>query len=252
MEITPIAYFSSPFTSKFGIPRQSGLLEDVEGEIVFVKPYDNPDAIRGIEGFTHLWLVWGFSATNTDSQAASHDTRTTADTPTTATDITANHAQQHTTHAPTESLLVRPPRLGGNERIGVFASRSPFRPNRLGLSSVRLEAIEQGRLRVRGADLMDGTPIYDIKPYITFTDSHPDATSGFVDDRQWNELDVRFPEHLQAPFSAAEIRTIKAALREDPRPQYHSDSDRVYGMPFSGHDIRFTVSNGTATVVEVR
>lgn len=216
MQINPIAYFSSPFTSKFGIPRQSGILKEVEGEVVFVPPYDNPDAIRGIEGFDYLWLIWEFSG---------------------------NKHQ-------TTNLTVRPPRLGGNTRIGVFATRSPFRPNNLGLSCVKLKEVRDRKLVVLGADLMDGTPIYDVKPYIAYSDAHPDAASGFTDDNEWKQLEVDFPEHLSRVFSESEIATITSALRQDPRPQFHNDSKRIYGMPFSEYDIRFCVSD-KVTVVDV-
>lgn len=214
---TPVAHFRSPFTSKFGLPRQSGVLEDVEGEVVFCKPYDNPDAIRGIEGFSHLWLLWEFSANKGVG----------------------------------ESLTVRPPRLGGNTRIGVFASRSPFRPNGIGLSCVRLKEVRDGRLIVLGADLMDGTPIYDVKPYVAYADAHPDAVSGFTDTTEWQSLDVIFPEPLQRRFTPSQVATIIAALRQDPRPHYHHDPERIYGMPFAGYDIRFRVHDGIAEVCHV-
>lgn len=216
--ISPIAYFSSPFTSKFGLPRQSGVLDEVEGEVVFVKPYDSPDAVRGIEGFSHLWLIWGFSA---NRPVANED-----------------------------SLTVRPPRLGGNERVGVFASRSPFRPNGLGLSCVQLKEVRDGKLIVKGADLMDGTPIYDVKPYVAYADSHPDASGGFTT-KEWKALDVLFPEHLQLGFTADEVRTISQALSQDPRPHYHHDPARIYGMPFAGRDIKFRIADGTAEVLSV-
>lgn len=212
----PIGTFHSPFTTKFGIPRQSGVIEDIEGEVVFEKPYDNPDAIRGIEGFDYLWLIWEFSANKEQSS---------------------------------NNLTVRPPRLGGNERIGVFASRSPFRPNNLGLSCVRLKEVRDGKLVVLGADLMDGTPILDVKPYVAFTDAHPDARSGFVDTNEWKPLEVEFPEELQQAYTPDEVKTIVAALRQDPRPHYHNDPDRIYGMPFAGKDVHFRVADGKAIVV---
>lgn len=212
----PIGTFHSPFTTKFGIPRQSGVIEDIEGEVVFEKPYDNPDAIRGIEGFDYLWLIWEFSANKEQSS---------------------------------NNLTVRPPRLGGNERIGVFASRSPFRPNNLGLSCVRLKEVRDGKLIVLGADLMDGTPIIDVKPYVAFTDAHPDARSGFVDTNEWEPLEVEFPKELQQVFTPNEVRNIVAALRQDPRPHYHNDPDRIYGMPFAGKDVHFRVADGRAIVV---
>lgn len=223
MHITPIAYFRSPFVSKFGIPRQSGIIESLEGEVVFCPPYDNADAVRGIDGFTHLWLIWGFSenirAKTDEKQANVH-------------------------------LTVRPPRLGGNERIGVFASRSPFRPNGLGLSCVRLKEIGKGRLVVCGADLMDGTPIYDIKPYVPYADCMKDATGGYTDNA-WRRLDVSFPQQLRASMSDADVRTIIAALQQDPRPHYHNDDTRIYGMPYRNKDIKFCVKGNTVEVISV-
>ena len=170
-QITPVAYFRSPFTSKFGIPRQSGILDELEGKIVFTPEFAKEEAVRGLEGFEYLWLIWGFSG---------------------------NEGQW--------GLTVRPPRLGGNRRIGVFASRSPFRPNGLGLSSARIISIDIDKndgpvITVSGADLMDGTPIYDIKPYVPYTDSHPGAASGFTDETEWKEADVVFPEELTEKFS---------------------------------------------------
>lgn len=216
-----IAHFHSPFTSKFGIPRQSGIIGEMEGEVVFEKPYDNPDAIRGIEGFDYLWLLWQSNSTLKADRAGG------------------------------VSLLVRPPRLGGNEKVGVFASRSPVRPNGICLSCVRLKEVRDGRLVVLGADLMDGTPILDVKPYVAFADAHPDARSGFVDTREWKSLEVEFPEVLQRGFTEKEVTAIVSALEQDPRPQYHNDPDRIYGMPFAGRDVRFRVAEGTARVVEI-
>ena len=229
MEIKPIAFFRSPFTSKFGIPRQSGIAEEVEGKIVFTKPYDSIDAVRGLEGFSHLWIIWEFSANRRKGKDEGEE----------------NDAKER------NSLTVRPPRLGGNERVGVFASRSPFRPNALGLSCVRIKKVEPGTVTVLGADLLDGTPIYDIKPYIAYTDCHGDARCGFTDSRQWNTVDVVFPPSLKTPFSDSEVRSIVSALEQDPRPHYHHDADRIYAMPFKGYDIRFRIDNGTATVTEV-
>lgn len=217
-----IAHFESPFSTKFGIPRQSGLVPELRGRIVFEPEYKNPDALRGIEEFSHLWLVWEFSA----------------------------NARSSKSWQPT----VRPPRLGGNEHVGVFATRSPFRPNPIGLSSVKIEAVEQDPqvgpvIRVLGADLMDGTPIYDIKPYITYADSHPEARSGFVDNSQWKPLDVLIPNEFHALFS--NIEALKQTLSLDPRPHYHDDPDRVYGMIYEHKDVRFSVSGSILTVIEV-
>lgn len=217
MTIHPIAFFRSPFTSKFGIPRQSGIASEVEGEIIFLKPYDVEDAIRGIEGFSHLWLVWQFSENKSGSS----------------------------------SLTVRPPRLGGNARVGVFASRSPFRPNGLGLSCVKVKEVHKGRITVLGADLLDGTPIYDVKPYIAYCDAHPEAVCGYTDATEWQTLPVVFPEHLSAPFTPSEKRSVISALSQDPRPHYHNDDTRLYAMPFKGYDIRFRVSDGSVEVVDV-
>ena len=229
MNIKPIAYFRSPLTSKFGIPRQSGVVEDLVGEIVFEKEFSSPDAIRGLEGFDYIWLIWGFSANK--------------------------HASN--------GLTVRPPRLGGNERLGVFATRSPFRPNPIGLSCVRIATpnpIHGGRdgdrgcryavrLLVYGADLMDGTPIYDIKPYIPYADAHPDARGGFTDNNDWQPLEVIIPEEIANVFSETELSSLKGVLAQDPRPQYHNDPNRIYGMPFAGKDVKFKVEGNTLTVV---
>ena len=225
MEITPIAYFHSPLTSKFGIPRQSGLSPTLAGTIVFTPEYRHPDAIRGLDGFDYLWLIWEFSANNEQSAK--------------------------------DRLTVRPPRLGGNERIGVFASRSPFRPNNLGLSCVRIDRIEmtdnQGPvIHVLGADLMDGTPIYDVKPYVAYADAHPDARSGFVDSRQWQPLSVDIPDTLHHHFPGPLLDALREVLAQDPRPPFHHDPERVYGMPFGGCDVRFRVSDGVVYVVEVK
>ena len=209
MEIQPIAHFESPFSTKFGIPRQSGLVPDLTGRIVFEPEYRQMDAVRGIDGFDYLWLVWEFSA-NRDAE---------------------------------KSLTVRPPRLGGNQRMGVFATRSPFRPNNLGLSCVKFDRVENDSklgpvIYVRGADLMDGTPIYDIKPYVAYADAHPDARSGFVE-----ELAVKVP--------SGQIESLKATLAQDPRPRYHDDPNRIYGMPFLNLDVKFKVAGDVVTVVDI-
>ena len=222
MNIHPVAYFHSPLTSKFGIPRQSGLAEELVGTIVLEPEYRREEAVRGLEAFDYLWLIWEFSANP--------------------------HEQQ--------GLTVRPPRLGGNERVGVFASRSPFRPNRLGLSCVRIDKVEMTEkdgpvILVRGADLMDGTPIYDIKPYVAYADSHPEARSGFVDKTEWKPLQVEIPQTLSCHFSEEELKGLRQVLSQDPRPRYHDDAERIYGMPFAGWDVRFRVSDGVVTVVEV-
>lgn len=217
MDITPVARFHSPFSTKFGIPRQSGVVSDLLGWIELLPPYDKEEALRGLDAFDYLWLIWEFSQASEGG---------------------------------TPRLTVRPPRLGGNERIGVFASRSPFRPNRLGLSSVRLERVEGTRIYVRGADLMDGTPIYDIKPYVAYADSHPDVHSGFVDAKEWKRLEVVVPPETAALFSADDLAVLKEVLAQDPRPPYHDDPERVYGMPFAGRDVRFRVSGDLLEVLE--
>lgn len=222
MNIEPIAFFRSPFSTKFGIPRQSGLVEQIIGEIVLEPAYRHVEAIRGLEHFDYLWLIWEFSV-NKDA---------------------------------VKSTTVRPPRLGGNQRMGVFATRSPFRPNNLGLSCVKIQEIimdgpDAPRIKVCGADLMDGTPIYDIKPYVTYADCYPEARSGFVDDTAWTELEVVIPERFQPVFSTEEWEGLEKVLALDPRPSYHHDPSRVYGMPFAGHDVRFRVEETVLTVVEV-
>ena len=219
--ICPIAHIESDFPEKFGIPRQAGIVEELRARVVFEEPFRNPEALRGIEGFSHLWLIWQFSE-----------------------NVRADF-----------SPTVRPPRLGGNTRLGVFATRSPFRPNALGLSCVRLLGLEKTRekgtvLLVAGADLMDGTPIFDIKPYLPYADCRPEATGGFAPDA---------PEKLKVVFPAAALETIppdkRAALRgvleNDPRPRYHSDPERVYAMSFASLTVRFRVKDGTLRVESV-
>ena len=212
----PIAYFHSPFTSKFGIPRQSGLVEQLTGEIVFEPKYRNADAVRGLEDFSHLWIIWEFSANKTLG----------------------------------DSLTVRPPRLGGNKRLGVFATRSPFRPNPIGLSCVYINKVEIDDRRgpvitVSGADLMGGTPILDIKPYIKYCDSKPDARSGFVEQTEWKKLRVELSEQLQAELAAEQQQALIGVLELDPRPRVQDNPEKVYGMPVFGRDIHFTVSDDT-------
>lgn len=222
MNIEPIAYFLSPFHSKFGIPKQSGLVEELEGSIVFCPEYRNADALRGLDEFDYLWLIWGFSANK---------------------------------HAAT-SLVVRPPLLGGNEKMGVFATRSPFRPNALGLSSVRISQIETDTTRgpvitVVGADLMDGTPIYDIKPYIPYADSHPEAKGGFTDTHAICRLTVVIPDCFHHLFSQSQLQALYKVLELDPRPHYHKSGQKEYGMPYMDYDVHFTVNDGVLTVTDV-
>lgn len=224
MEIIPIAHFRSPLKSKFGIPRQSGLAENLTGSIVFEPPYRHLEALRGIEDFDYLWLIWEFSGVRRQESGV-------------------------------WSLTVRPPRLGGNIRMGVFATRSPFRPNHLGLSCVRFDRIEEHPdlgpvIYVKGADLMDGTPIYDIKPYVVYADSHPEAKSGFVDQTSWKSLEVEIPEHLARLFSSSDLETLRQTLSLDPRPSYHDDAERIYGMPFGDYDVRFVVAADVVRVTD--
>ena len=217
-----IARIHSDFPEKFGIPRQSGLVPALRAKIVFEPEYRNPDALRGIEGFSHLWLIWQFSAAVRD----------------------------------TWSPTVRPPRLGGNERVGVFATRSPFRPNAIGLSCVKLESVQHEDgfgdvLIVSGADLMDGTPIYDIKPFIPYADNHPDARGGFTNDTSGYTLTVTFPEQLLEQVPVSHREALRGVLAHDPRPSYQHDPERVYGMEFAGMEIRFRVDGEQLIVCSV-
>ena len=225
MDINPIAHIRTDFPEKFGVPRQSGLAENLLGTIVFEPAYRDPQALRGLEGFSHIWLIWGFSANRNEPGK----------------------------WQPT----VRPPRLGGNERMGVFATRSPFRPNPIGLSCVEVYSIVQDAqegpvIVVKGADLMDGTPIYDIKPYIRYADSRPDSRCGYVETLKERTLEVVFPEELQAVVKdKAKLLSLNDTLKLDPRPSYHEDPERIYGLTFSGYNVRFRVSEGTLYVVEI-
>lgn len=217
-----IARIHTDFPEKFGIPRQAGLVEELRATVVFEPEYRVPEALRGLEGFSHIWLLWLFSEAVRDS------------------------------FSPT----VRPPKLGGNTRMGVFATRSPFRPNSIGLSSVRLEEIRQDPLLgpvllVSGADLLDGTPILDIKPYLPYTDSHPDAANGFANPENWQQLEVIFPDDLLAKVPAFRREALIGVLRQDPRPSYQEDASRVYGLKFGGQNIRFTVDGCVLTVHEI-
>lgn len=217
-----IAHIRTDFPEKFGIPRQSGLVEELTGRIIFEPEYRTPEAFRGLEGFSHIWILWKFSEAKRKTWAAT----------------------------------VKPPRLGGNQRMGVFATRSPYRPNDIGLSSVRLAEIEWNEefgpvLHVAGVDLLDRTPIYDIKPYLPYTDSHPDAVAGFAGDVYDYALEVIFPEPLLSVIPVSKQQAILEVLRQDPRPAYQDDPDRKYGVAFAGFDVRFHVSAGVLTVCEV-
>ena len=216
-----IAHIRSDFPTKFGIPRQSGLVDELRSTVVFEPEFRNADALRGIEGFSHLWLIWEFSECVGKPW----------------------------------SPTVRPPRLGGNTRLGVFATRSPFRPNPVGLSCVRLLGVEQTKdgavLQIAGADLMDGTPIYDIKPYVPYADCHPDALGGFTTNADDFLLSVDFPAELLRKVPENRQEALLAVLSHDPRPSYQSDPDRIYGMEFAGFDIRFRVKDKNLCVTEV-
>ena len=225
MEIKPIAFIKTEFPEKFGIPRQSGLAKDLRGRIIFEPQFRNPDAFRGLEGFSHIWLIWEFSANRTSRE-----------------------------WQPT----VRPPRLGGNTHLGVFATRSPFRPNPLGLSCVEIDRIdlftdEGPVITVKGADLMDGTPIYDIKPYIRYADSRQQALCGYVDSLEERSLKVVFPSELSSRIEdTSVIPSLVETLRLDPRPSYHDDPERVYGLSFARLNVKFRVNGEVLTVVDVQ
>lgn len=222
LELKQIAHICSPFPTKFGIPRQSGLVDALRATVVFEPEFRNADALRGLEGFSHLWLIWEFSEARRDGW----------------------------------SPTVRPPRLGGNARMGVFATRSPFRPNPLGLSCVRLEVIRHDAalgavLDVSGADLMDGTPIYDVKPYLPYADCKPEAVGGFAASGEGRLLTVQADETLLAGLPARTREALLGVLAHDPRPSYQNDPDRVYGMAFGGCEVRFSVDGETLTVRSV-
>lgn len=215
-----IAHIYTPFSSKFGIPRQSGVVADIQGKIVFEPDYRNPDTIRGLDGFSHLWLIWHFS------------------------------------EAKSWSPTVRPPILGGNTRMGVFATRSPFRPNHMALSCLRIEKIlphtEEGPIiLVRGCDMMDGTPILDIKPYVPYADSHPDALGGFTSGGWNRKLTVDFPPNLMIKIPHDMQDALLGVLANDPRPTYQDDPDRIYGMPFAGFEVKFQVQDKTLHVIDI-
>ena len=256
--IEPIAVFLSPFATKFGVPRQSGLSEHLRGRIKLLPPYNREEALRGLEDFSHLWLIWGFSANK--GQGGSHkEQEKSAETPQTAKSPSLGEGLGVGSPEPSTlgeglavGLTVRPPRLGGNKRLGVFATRSPFRPNGLGLSSVKIVSVGDGEIEVAGADLMDGTPIYDIKPYLPYADSHPQARGGFTDSTVWQPLRVVFPDKWRACFSDEDAAALTDVLALDPRPHYHDSPERIYGMAFCGHDVRFRVAQGCVEVVEVR
>ena len=219
--IRPVAVYRGDFPEKFGLPRQAGVVKELEGLVVFEPEFRNPDALRGLEGFSHIWLIWQFSE------------------------------NLQTEFSPT----VRPPRLGGNTRMGVFATRSPFRPNGLGLSCVELAGIEEREglgtvLRVRGADLKDGTPVFDVKPYVPYADAHPEALAGFAPD-PGAMLTVNFPPEKLAQIPAGKREALRGVLANDPRPRYQKDPERVYTLSFAGYEVSFTVREDPLTVTNV-
>lgn len=222
-KMQPIATIHTGFPTKFGIPRQSGLVPQLKGTIVFNPEFRNADALRGLEGFSHIWIIWEFSEAIREEW----------------------------------SPTVRPPRLGGNTRLGVFATRSPFRPNPIGLSCVRLEKVELSSpngpvLHVSGADLMDGTPIYDIKPYIPYTDCQPDATAGFTGNVSMHSLNVIIPHELEVKIKPGTLDALRGILAQDPRPRYQDDPERLYGFDFDGYAVKFKVPDqDTLTVTEI-
>ena len=217
-----IAHIETDFSEKFGIPRQSGLVEETKAKIIFEPEYRTWDAFKGLEEYSHIWIIWKFSKAVRKNWSAT----------------------------------VKPPRLGGNKRVGVFATRSPFRPNPIGLSSVKLERIEQDEtlgtvLHVSGADLMNGTPIYDIKPYLAYTDSHPDAVGGFSDEVRDYKLSVNFPKELQEKLTPEFVTCVTKIIEQDPRPSYIEDEQRIYGVSYAGCNIRFKVAHTVATILEI-
>ena len=217
MEITPIAYIHNDFKEKFGIPRQSGIINEVESAIVFEGTYKNEEALRGLEEYDYIWLIFGFSK---------------------------NHSRPF-------NATVKPPRLGGHKRMGVFATRSPFRPNNLGLSSVKISRIEDGVIYVLGADLLDGTPIFDIKPYVPFSDAHADARGGFVDEHPWRTLKVDFPKNLLELIPEEKRGSLLSILAQDPRPAYDRGVERSYKLAFGDWDITFEIQNEVIVVRDV-
>jgi tRNA-Thr(GGU) m(6)t(6)A37 methyltransferase TsaA len=223
MDIKPIAIIKNDYKDKFAVPRQSGIAKNIESKIILEKEYSNEIAIKGLDEYSHLWLIWGFSK---------------------------NIREKY-------SLTVRPPRLGGNTRMGVFATRSPYRPNNLGLSSVKLERIEIDKnnnpvIIVSGADLIDGTPIYDIKPYITFSDCHNDAISGIADTTEFPILEVNISDNLVKKIDKSKLDTLITILENDPRPAYQNDDNRIYGFKFASYEIKFNVKGNALTVIDIQ
>lgn len=219
MLIEPVAIFRSPLEGKFGLPRQAGLAPSLYGTIILEAAYRSPEILRGLEEFDYLWLIWGFHL-NREEPSARH------------------------------AATVRPPRLGGNVRMGVFATRSPYRPNPIGLSSVKIEGIDasRGTIEVSGADLADGTPIFDIKPYVEYADSHPGVRSGFTDRVGWGTLEVSVSENLRRSLSPEDAMALEELVSQDPRPRYQDDPERIYRMTFRGRQLCFRVTQGRAEI----
>ena len=221
IQIHPIAHFQSDFKEKFGIPRQSCLIPEIDGTIIFEPAYRNPDYLRALDGFDYIWLIWGFSANKHEVSGST----------------------------------VRPPRLGGNRRVGIFATRSPYRPNPIGLSSVKIHKIEQTSsygnvIHVKGGDLLDGSPIYDIKPYIEFTDSHNNIRNGYVDTIDWNLLEVKFSVFANQKYNNSEKAYITKILEQDPRPHYHDNPEKVYKWSFKNYEVHFIIKDKECIVLE--
>lgn len=248
--VVQIGTFHSPFKEKFGIPRQAGIVSDLPGYISFEKPYNSPEAIRGLEDFDYIWIIWQSAPPHSNAQNEKNRSAKEG--------AEANSSIENPV-SPTANvrvpLTVRPPRLGGNKRMGVFATRSPFRPNPLCMSCVRIDHIdtETNTIHVLGADILDGTPILDIKPYIPYSDSHPEARGGFTDQTQWSLLQVNITAEAERRLTECNIPAdiIRQLIAQDPRPHFHHDPQRVYGMSYEGWNVKFTVDGTTANVVDV-
>ena len=273
MELETIAIFRSPFATKFGIPRQSGLVPGLRGRIVFAPAFRDSAALRGIEGYDYLWLIWGFSGgwklqgkglgdsgrarknegIARESEGMARENEGVMRESEGVARVRDGGGMRDGMRGGEKGVMfsptVRPPVLGGNVRMGVWATRSPNRPNPIGLSSVKIESVEWDTpegpvIHVLGGDLMDGTPIYDIKPYVTYSDAHPDARSGFAEAHKGERLQVVVPEEMRRVFGEEDLATLKEILACDPRPRYHDDGERVYGMDFMGHDVKFSIRDG--------
>lgn len=286
-QIEPVAVFHSPLTDKFGLPRQAGLAESLEGWIELEPEFRHEEALRGLADFDYLWLIWGFHLNRPAGASGKSGLQSAAGASAApgagerselqfVTSGAGDCGPENLVQCARYQLTVRPPRLGGNARVGVFASRSPFRPNGMGLSSVRISRIEGCRIYVLGADLADGTPIFDIKPYVEYADSHPGVRSGFVDARAWETLEIVFPPEYQVVLESAgradmavsgsgisgasslraglgpdELMALREILEQDPRPQFHHDPEKVYGLSFGSHNVRFRVDGSRLEVLSI-